>query len=180
MKRRAVEIASKYVETSSPDHPRLVNDIFKALKKYQKAAKYDDSDEFERGFVFVIMPFNDEGMQGVYDAICEECDNLKLHAERADEDSSSSPIMSDIIKSIEEAEFIICDLTDARPNVYYELGFAHGIGNRDDEILLIAKSDVVVHFDVGHRRVHRYRTVHELRRIIRDRFSEMVAEAREH
>ena len=38
--------------------------------------------------------------------------------------------LDDISELILKAEFIVCDLTLERPNVYYELGYAHGAGNR--------------------------------------------------
>jgi hypothetical protein len=52
-----------------------------------------------------------------------------LHASRVDENVGSGIVIREISELIERAEFIICDLTLERPNVYYELGDAHGAGN---------------------------------------------------
>ena len=48
------------------------------------------------------------------------------------------------------------DLTVERPTVYYELGYAHGVGNRAIEILLIAKTGTHLHFDIAHLAVMYY------------------------
>jgi hypothetical protein len=74
---------------------------------------------------------------------------LGLTAQRVDEIVGAKSIIADIKKQIEKAEFIICDLTNECPNVYYELGYAHGIGNRPLDILLIAKQGTALHFDIS-------------------------------
>jgi hypothetical protein len=56
-------------------------------------------------------------------------------------------IIREITESIERAEFLVFDLSYERPNVYYELGYAHGVGNEAPEILLIAREGTSVHFD---------------------------------
>jgi hypothetical protein len=53
--------------------------------------------------------------------------------------AGSGLVIREITDLIERCEFIICDLTNERLNVYYELGYAHGVGNEAREILLIAK-----------------------------------------
>jgi hypothetical protein len=138
---------------------------------------YDPSDRgtFDSGLVFVIMPFTSADSAQVYAAIREECEGLKLRPRRADEESGSGFILKDITALIERAEFLICDLTEERPNVYYELGYAHGVGNEANEVLLVAHERSKLHFDIAPLRVHLYRDQNELRHIVRTQLSRMIA-----
>jgi hypothetical protein len=83
-------------------------------------ADYDPDDQgtFERDLVFVIMPFKGQEMTDAYSAIKEGCAELGLHARRVDENVGSGFVMREISELIERAEFLICDLTLERPNVY--------------------------------------------------------------
>src|SRR4051794_3127454 len=91
--------------------------------------KFDKSDlgDYTRNIVFIAMPFT-ETMQDVFYTIKEEALKLKLNAFRVDESVGSGFVLKRIMKGIEDAEFLIFDLTDEKPNVYYELGYAHGVG----------------------------------------------------
>lgn len=140
-----------------------------------------DSDEgahdYEEGLVFVIMSF-DPAMDLVYRCIKDECERLALRAHRVDENVTSALILHEITAGIERCEFIICDLSDQKPNVYYELGYAHGVGNQPVEIFLVAKSGTTLGFDLAGYRVQFYSSTEDLRSLIRSRFSRMVAERR--
>ena len=46
---------------------------------------------------------------------------------RADDIYKCDLIINDIARSIEEASVIIADVTTDNPNVFYEVGYAHGI-----------------------------------------------------
>lgn len=140
--------------------------------------EYDDTDDYEQNLVFVIMPFTDE-LDNAYLAIKDECSKLGLRTKRVDENVGSGLIINEITELIIKAEFIICDLTKERPNVYYELGFAHGVGNEPLDVFLIAEDATTLHFDVGAYRVRYYRSTEHLRSIIRDKFSAMVKARRE-
>jgi hypothetical protein len=129
---------------------------------------------FEPNLVFVIMPFTGQEMGDVYSAIADECSKLQLRAKRVDEIVGSGLVISDITALIEKAEFLICDLTYERPNVYYELGYAHGVGNQAADILLIAKEGTTLHFDVAPFRVQYYRSTEHLRSVVRSSLSEMI------
>ena len=85
-----------------------------------------------------------------------------LNAVRVDDIQDSGPIPVQILRAIEDAEFLIFDLTVERPNVYYELGYAHGAGNRSEEIILVAKSGAKIHFDVSHLRIMYYESAIDL------------------
>jgi hypothetical protein len=133
----------------------------------------DDEYEFIKGLVFIIMSFQSE-MDDTYKIIQEECKNLGLDPKRADDIVGSGIILKEITDLIENAEFIICDLTYERPNVYYELGFAHGAGNRAQDILLIAKQGTSLHFDVSSLRVRYYSSDKQLRDMLSRNLTGMI------
>jgi hypothetical protein len=134
----------------------------------------DNPDEFEPNLVFVIMSFKGDEMQEAYTAIKDECLKLNLKATRVDENIGSGFIIKEIITLIEKAEFIICDLTYERPNVYYELGYAHGVGNQPLNILLVAKEGTILHFDIAPLRVQYYRSTEYLRSMVASNLKRMI------
>jgi hypothetical protein len=138
----------------------------------------DDSGTFERDLVFVIMAFSDD-MNGAYEAIRDQCKKFGLTAKRADEGVGSAIILREITDYIERAELLICDLTHQRPNVYYELGYAHGVGNESADILLIAREGTVLHFDIAPIRVQFYRDEAHVREIISRNIPRMLERSRQ-
>jgi hypothetical protein len=133
----------------------------------------DDQGDFEPNLVFVIMSFK-EDMDDTYSAIEAECSKLGLRAARVDENVGSGIIIREITDLIERAEFLICDLTYERPNVYYELGYAHGVGNEALDILLIAAEGTNLHFDIASQRVRFYKSTEHLRSIVFSSLKEMI------
>jgi hypothetical protein len=140
---------------------------------------YDPNDQgtFSPNTVFVVMAFSPD-MEEPYQAIREGCAGLGLEARRADDSPGSGIILSQITRLIEEAEFLIVDLTHERPNVYYELGYAHGVGNVSSDILLVAKAGTTLHFDIAPLRVRFYASGAELREIVRHGLQEMIRATR--
>jgi hypothetical protein len=141
-----------------------------------RGENYDPEDrgDFESDLIFVIMPFTGDEMRETYSVIREECSKLRLKTKRVDENVGSGIVIREITELIERAEFIICDLTSERPNVYYELGYAHGVGNEASDILLIAKEGTNLHFDIAPMRVHYYRSTEHLRSIVSSNLKEMI------
>jgi hypothetical protein len=79
---------------------------------------------------FVLMPFDDD-LQDVYDyAILPAAVAVGFDCRRADHADAQGAIISDIIKWIFNADVIVADLTRFNPNVFYELGVAHSVGNK--------------------------------------------------
>jgi len=138
----------------------------------------DDQGEFEEGLVFVIMPLVGQDMDDVYAAIRDECTKLALRAQRVDENTGSGIVLGEITELIKRAEFLVCDLSGERPNVYYELGYAHGVGNEALDILLIAREGTTLHFDVAPMRVQYYRTTEHLRGILATQLAAMIRKTR--
>jgi hypothetical protein len=73
------------------------------------------------------MSFQRGNSNEVFSAIKDVCKSLRLNASRVDENFTSGFIILEIVNLIEQAEFLIFDLTEERPHVYYELGYAHGV-----------------------------------------------------
>jgi hypothetical protein len=117
---------------------------------------------FRLNHVFVVMAFSDD-MREVFEAIKDECSKLGFVANRVDETTGSVLVIKEIVDAIEQAEFIVCDVTHARPNVYYELGYAHGVGNQGSNILLIAREGTELHFDIKSLKVAFYKSIEDLR-----------------
>ena len=138
----------------------------------------DDQGTFEQNLVFVAMPFLGDDVQDKYSAIKDECAKFGLKAKRVDQNVGSGFIIKEITELIEQAEFIIFDLTQERPNVYYELGYAHGVGNEPLEILLIAKEGTKIHFDIAPMRIQFYKTTEHLRSIVAMSLKEMIKKTR--
>jgi len=136
-----------------------------------------DQGTFEKDLVFVAMSFYQD-MQEVYSTIKDECSKLGLRATRVDENVGSGFIIREITNLIERAEFIVFDLTHERPNVYYELGYAHGVGNEPLDILLVAKEGTNIHFDIAPLRVQFYMTTAHLRSIVASSLKEMIQRTR--
>src|SRR4051794_25572152 len=84
---------------------------------------------FKHKQVLVLMPIGSEEAEEVYRALKAACAVVDLVATRVDERVGAHIVMQDVDLMMGEAEFLIFDLSNERPNVYYELGYAHGIGN---------------------------------------------------
>jgi len=133
---------------------------------------YSES-SFDKNLVFVIMSFSEE-QNDSFSAMKDECKKLGLTCVRVDETIGSGIVLKKIYDYIERAEFIIVDLTNERPNVYYELGYAHGIGNLSTDILIVARSGTELHFDIAPLAVKFYTSTEHLRRIINASLISMI------
>jgi hypothetical protein len=104
---------------------------------------------------FVLMPFAAK-FGGAWTAIRDALQSreLNLIAQRAD-DFRSPNILETILRGIAQAEFILADLTDANPNVFYELGIAHCVKD-SAKVILLTQSMSFVPFDLRHLRCITY------------------------
>ncbi len=124
--------------------------------------------------VFVITPMGESEHDKVCNIIESECRKLHLKAERANNVIGSKPILENIIRKIKQSEFLIVDLTCEKPNVYYELGYAHGKNKMPENILLIAKRNTILHFDISQSNVEFYDSVNDLHDIVYDKIKNMI------
>ena len=84
--------------------------------------------------VFVIMPF-DQAFDSVYrDLIKIPLEGEGFNVARADDPGDDriihENIYDEIVQNLWDADYVIADLTNSNPNVYYELGIAHTLNKR--------------------------------------------------
>lgn len=120
--------------------------------------------EQKRDKCFVAMWFN-PSMETVFDeAISPACKEAGFFPVRIDKKEHNNDINDEIIKEINSSSFVIADLTGFRGGVYYEAGYARGLGK---EVILCCKDKYKIkvkypennnklapeegpHFDVNH------------------------------
>jgi nucleoside 2-deoxyribosyltransferase len=101
---------------------------------------------------FFIAPIGDEGtdIRKQSDMALEYVVRPALanlyEIKRADEDVTPRQISPQLIRDIDEADLIVCDLTGLNANVMYELGVAHTRGKR---VIQIADVDTRLPFDLA-------------------------------
>jgi DNA-binding MarR family transcriptional regulator len=98
-------------------------------------------------FCFVLMPF-DAALDAVYDAIKAGAEDVQMRCERADKARDNQAVIEKIKRSVQKAGIIVADMTCENPNVFYEVGYAHGLGK--DCILITQAQSETVPFDLRH------------------------------
>jgi hypothetical protein len=97
--------------------------------------------------VFVIMSFSgDPKLEDAYDSFMEICAEFQYKCSRVNDDTLVSRIVPEILTRIRQAAFVIVDLTELKPNVYYELGFAEGL---EKQVVITAAKGTELPFDVA-------------------------------
>jgi hypothetical protein len=72
---------------------------------------------------------------------------------RADQISRSTEITTDISDHIQRSRFLIADLTDSNPNVFYEVGFSLAL---EKDVILLLQEGFKAPFDIQGIRYIRY------------------------
>jgi nucleoside 2-deoxyribosyltransferase len=97
--------------------------------------------------VFVVMPFSDE-FRDIYElGIKAACIEAGAACERVDEQLFLENILDRIYSQIENADVIVGEISGRNPNVFYEVGYAHGIGK---QVILVTSKETDIPFDLRH------------------------------
>ncbi len=155
-----------FIETvSSNDLKEQLLTEFEALKQYPSA---ETEVEITPNYAFIAMSMdpNNPELEDVLDAIKYGANKCGVSAERVDEVQTNERITERTLESIITAEYVVVDLTCSRPNVYYEAGFAQGLGKTP---IYVAKKGTEIHFDVKDYPVILYSNFRELKDSLAER-----------
>lgn len=116
--------------------------------------------------VFVISSFAPD-MEPTFEAIEIAAKTVGLRAYRVKDIAGDYRITDQILTSIRRARFVVVDLTHERPNVYFELGYARGLGKT---VVTIMRTGTTAHFDVQDWTYLEYSDSRPLERDLVERF----------
>lgn len=127
----------------------------------------------KRDTAFVIMPIDPSKpeLEDVLGAIKEVCQSFGIKAFRADEIEHQDRITNVILNEIGSCDILIADLSNERPNVYYEVGYAHALNKKP---ILYRRQGTQLHFDLSVHNVPEYRNITELRDMLRRRLEAIL------
>ena len=125
------------------------------------------------------MWFHDSTQKAWEEGIKRGIEDAGYEAVRIDQKEHTNKIDDEIIAEIRRSRFIVADFTQgkdgARGGVYYEAGFAHGLGI---EVIFTCRKDALgdVHFDTRQYNHIVWETPEELRRGLAARISAVIGD----
>lgn len=125
---------------------------------------------------FVAMWF-DNSMRDARKAIRRAIERYGLQAVFIDEKEHTKLIVPEIFSEIRKSSFVIADLTGNRGGVYYEAGYAEGLGK---QVILTCKDEDGgnIHFDVAQKNTIFWESESELEERLIRRIPEIIATAK--
>lgn len=154
-------------------HPDIYREILinnSSIEDYHRLAtqileKYKDAPDVNGNLVFVMMSFSPDNPRLIdyYKAMKRAVENLNsgLTCTSLDDIEGSFAISSIAKKNIRTCRLAIVDLTENKPNVFYELGYVHGISK---ECILTAHVDTPLQFYPREYKIVQYKNADELER----------------
>lgn len=134
-------------------------DVTNSLEKENK--------ESDRGFIAIWF---DDSMNESIDAIGEAITECGFRSICIRDEHFSEKIMDKALGEIRKSRFVVVDLTGERGSVFFEAGFAHGLGI--ETIYVYKEQDVkertLLEFYVRHYQCYKYKTQTDLKEVLKN------------
>ncbi len=115
------------------------------IANFVALAKKEPPPELDKKLMFVLMPFSEELIDLYLYGIRGAAEKTGYTCFRADEIEHNSDILKEVLFYIEKAAILVAEVTEKNPNVFYEVGIAHGWNK---EVILITKKGSDIPFDL--------------------------------
>ncbi len=116
-------------------------------------------ENLNQAFVMMSISTEDPRLEDVLSSIKRATKDHGIECVRVDEIEHTGKITDLILDHLRISAYLICDISTERPNVYYELGYAHGIKK---EVILIAQEGSNIHFDIKDYNIIFYKSFTDL------------------
>lgn len=143
----------------------------KEVPKAKRILKSPSTIKKNTAFVIMAIDISQPELIDILDAIKHVASRFGISAFRADELEHQDVITNVVLEQIRNCEYLIADLTHERPNVYYEIGYAHAM---DKKPILYRKRGAKLHFDLSVHNVPEYANVRELKDLLNKRFEAIL------
>ncbi len=131
-----------------------VGEMLSNLPPKRKRKRPDVKREKPTLQVFAAMPFTDKYYDTYEVAFVPACYQYNAKCIRIDHSAFAGDIVSEIKKQIQKSLFVIADLSDNRPNVLYEIGYATALKKK---VIQVCSTDFNnIPFDVRNDKTIKY------------------------
>ena len=125
--------------------------------------------------VLVLLPASERFTALYAAAIRPACEEAGAVCERIEEQHFLESVLHETSDEILAAELIIADITEQRPALFYEIGFAHAFARAT---LMLARRSAEIPIDVSHRPLIVYDGIDDLHAAIRKHVAEILQRGR--
>jgi hypothetical protein len=144
-----------YIDEENRRNSRYENSVLESLQSAHSTIRPIFTSvvtHINKKLAFVLMPFTEKWSDRLYRLIQEELKELGIQCLRAD-NFTGEIVIEDVWVGINQAAFIIADMTNKNPNVMYEMGIVHTVGK---PAILITQHLKGIPFDLTHMRHYGY------------------------
>jgi hypothetical protein len=144
VERERDEFSRKYAHLASKEDFDILNQYTNDVEQLAQDVVTLCENLMTSNSVFIVMSFKKD-YDNLYNAYAAVCKDAGFVAVRTDQVTSLERITPRILDGIKHSAFVIADVTEKSLNVFYEIGFAEGLGR---PVIVTAREGTDLPFDI--------------------------------